>query len=642
MRRLLGVLLGIAALLAVAAGVFWIFAPVAHYRASIEAAVLKATGRQLLIEGPVNVIFTPNVGLDLGPVRLSGPGGGGYMVRAANAVVEVEFLPLLGGTVRISSLTLTGADLFLDRRAVPAPLDGKAVARNIAPLRLGDVRLVTSRIHLADAVRDISFGAQDVRITWPRDGASLSVVGLIEMSGESFDVEASTDNPAALFGDTRLPLKVAFDGPLAEGALDGSIDIAAFAFEGTINLTTPSARRILGLYGVQLPGDRGLHSLSVAATLRAQPGLAQLRNAKFTLDATTGGGALGLRTDKGRIAIAGTLSVDQIDSAAYAAFEEPADAPGANGWSEAAVDLGGLRAMDIDLQINAKRAVLAGVALTGVDAELVSEGGRAELTITRATANAGSLSGKLRADVTGAVPALAAEFIVAGFDAQALFGSALGSTALAGRGDLSFSLAGTGTSEAALVRDLAGAVTLKLIDGSLDGVGLPDIARSVARADAMQGNGADAATNIKSLSATFRIGGGIAETNDLVLIAPFMRLEAAGAFGLAPRTLRVRVAPRFVSDVYGQPGAQEGGAFAMPFAALGPWDEPVYVPDWEALKNLVAAGKVSAEELQKLPEPARAWFTDAVAHKAQLPELPAVPGTTPPAAEPAPEPRPVP
>ena len=86
----------------------------------------------------------------------------------------------------------------------------------------------------------------------------------------------------------------------------------------------------------------------------------------------------------------------------------------------------------------------------------------------------------------------------------------------------------------------------------------------------------------------------------------------------------MRVAPRFVNDIYGQPGADEAGTFAMPFAALGPWDAPAFVPDWRALADMVAEGKVDAAELAKLPEPAHSWFTSA--KRATLPELPAVPG----------------
>lgn len=624
MLRLLSVLMGLAVLVAAAAGIFWVFAPVDHYRSSIEAAVLKATGRQLLIDGPVHIIFVPGVALDLGPVKLIGPGGGDDIVRAANAVVEVEIFPLLSGTVRIASLTLTGADLVIDRRATPDPV-APARASNIAPLRLGDVRLVTSRIHLKDAQRDISFGAEDVRIVWPRDGSALSVAGMIELGGELFDVNASTEQPGILLaGEGRFPVTVSFEGPLAKGSLDGAIDLGAFAFEGQLNLTTPSARRILALYGVRVPGDRGLHSLSVSATLRAQPGQAQLRNAKFTLDSSTGGGALGLRLKGNRLAIAGTVSVDQVDTSTYAAFQEPANALGAHGWSEAAVDLSGLRAMDIDLQINARRAVVADIQLTGVDAELLCEGGVGTLSIARGTASAGAVSGQLAIDVTGAAPVLSADFSIAGFDAKGFFGAALGSGALAGRGDLVFKLKGEGTSEADLVRHLEGEVSLKVTNGALDGVDLSAIAHDIGAPGRGQAAGEQAATDLKSLSVSFAVSDGVARTGDLELEGADLTLTAQGAIGLPARTLKLRLVPHL-----------NDGTFAMPFAALGPWDAPLFVADWQALRDMVAGGAVSVDDLTMLPESTRAWFADVVAGKAKLPDLPAVPGA--PETDPEPE-----
>jgi len=624
MLRAFRVLLMIAIVLGLGAGVLMVFAPVDHYRTAIEAAVKDATGRELHIEGPVHLIFTPGPALDLGPVRMAGADGSNDTVRAANAVIEVELLPLLGSRIRISRLTLTGADLYLDHRASFAPVDGKPQAAPV-PLRLRTVRLVTSRIHMKDEARDISFGALDLRLSWPRDGASLSVQGLIDLGGETFDVDASTDRPGALLGgEGRLPLKVAFDGALAKGSLDGAIDLGGFAFEGLLNVTTPSARRILALYGVTIPGDRGLHSLSMAATLRAQPGQARLRNAKFALDSTTGSGAFGLKLDQGRLMIAGTLSVDQVDTSTYLAVEEPMGAEDDGHWSEAAVDLSGLHTMDIDLQINARRATVADLDLRDVDAEFVAEGGRGALTITRATAYAGALSGRLTVDVTGDVPEVGADFTVSGFDAQGLFAAAFGSGTLAGRGDMTIALKGRGASQATLVQALEGDVALKLIDGALDGVDLPAVARTVTQEGAVSGTGPEAATDLKSLAATFHVVGGVAYTDEVTLIGPFLQLSARGAIGLPARALRMRVAPRFVNDIYGQPGADEAGTFAMPFAALGPWDAPAFVPDWRALADMVAEGKVDAAELAKLPEPAHSWFTSA--KRATLPELPAVPG----------------
>ena len=121
MLRVFRVLLMIAIVLGLGAGVLMVFAPVDHYRTAIEAAVKDATGHELHIEGPVHLIFTPGLALALGPVRMAGSGAGNDTVRAANAVIEVEFLPLLGSRIRISRLTLTGADLYLDRGASFAP-----------------------------------------------------------------------------------------------------------------------------------------------------------------------------------------------------------------------------------------------------------------------------------------------------------------------------------------------------------------------------------------------------------------------------------------------------------------------------------------------------------------------------------------
>jgi len=72
----------------------------------------------------------------------------------------------------------------------------------------------------------------------------------------------------------------------------------------------------------------------------------------------------------------------------------------------------------------------------------------------------------------------------------------------------------------------------------------------------------------------------------------------------------------------------------MPFTASGPWDAPLYRPDYKALAALIAGGAAS---LADLPPERRAWLAIVLRFAGGFPEPPPVPGVVeaPPAGQPA-------
>src|SRR3546814_3575715 len=98
-------MLGIVVLAVVAALVAPSFIDWNAYRAEIATEVRKATGRRLVIEGPVDVALLPTPKLSAAKVRLANLEGAAVpdMVRLESLDVRVAFWPLLSGKVVVRS-----------------------------------------------------------------------------------------------------------------------------------------------------------------------------------------------------------------------------------------------------------------------------------------------------------------------------------------------------------------------------------------------------------------------------------------------------------------------------------------------------------------------------------------------------------
>ena len=597
--------------LGLAGGALVMFAPVDRLRAPIEAAVREATGRSFHIHGPVRLTFASGVGLDLGAVTLAEvPGGASAtMATASNAVLQVEFLPLLSGTVQPVALTLDGADIRLRRdetgRANWAfPQTGRA-GDPFDALGFGDLRLVNSRIVIDNGEqggeRELNF--VDTRLRWPSDAKTLSVAGTIAFRSERFEIDGLIEEPHALFQGGVVPLRLAFTSGLANGSVDGDADLAADGFEGGINLSAASARRLAAFFGGLIPGDRGFGEVSLAAAMVAKHGEAHLRDIKFTLDDMTGGGDLGIKLAGARLSFAGSLSVDGFDLAAYAPAP-PLGGAAAVGWSDTPMDLTALRDIDANLALRLGNARLDGIRASNVTGTFALGGGTLTADVATATLYGGLGRARLTVDLASFTPAYALALTLTDFDAQTFFGDAVGSTALTGRGDLKLNLKGEGATRRAIVSGLDGTVELELANGALDGVDLMAVARSVAVQGAVQGTTSDDATNIATLSAAFTLTDGMARATALSLTTPSAALNARGTIGLAARALRLRFVPQ---------------GSGVPFSVTGPWAAPTYLPDWAALTE---------EGLQNVAAERRPWLYVLLKLGAIWPEPPLVAGVT--------------
>jgi len=254
--RIVGITVGIlVALLVVAAIALPMFFDPNDYKDRITSLVKDKTGRELVIEGDMELSVFPWLGVEIGRTRLgNAPGFGDAPFAAVEDVeVRVKLLPLLRREVEMSTLRLEGMTLNLARDAqgrnnwddLVAP-SGKTEAKAagkaepgqppaLAALAIGGIEVSDARVSWDDRqagqryeIRDLdlTLGAirpgtpVDVKLKAEMEGGKPKREAELELKGE---VALSDDQQRIDVSDLRLELEAKGEG-LPGGKLKAELE----------------------------------------------------------------------------------------------------------------------------------------------------------------------------------------------------------------------------------------------------------------------------------------------------------------------------------------------------------------------------------------------------------------------------------
>lgn len=117
MIRLAGIVVSIGfLLLAILAGVLYVMFDGEKIKAELARAVFAKTQRQLVMTGPVQLSFWPNVGVKLGRTTLSEPASPREFLTLDSARIAVAVVPLLAKQVVVNRLEADGLNATLIKR----------------------------------------------------------------------------------------------------------------------------------------------------------------------------------------------------------------------------------------------------------------------------------------------------------------------------------------------------------------------------------------------------------------------------------------------------------------------------------------------------------------------------------------------
>ena len=271
---------------------------------------------------------------------------------------------------------------------------------------------------------------------------------------------------------------------------------------------------------------------------------------------------------------------------------------GDTGWSDAKIDFSGLRAVTAKLKLTAGQLIYNKIKISNATLQATISGGKLSASLPSFQLYGGAGAAALDVDASGKIAAQRVRLSLASFDAYPFLKDSAGFESLEGTGTITLDLSGSGASQRAIVAALNGSAKFEFADGAIRGINIAKTMRGLTSGilSGWQENAAEK-TDFATLGASFKINKGQAQTADLKLAGPLVRMSGAGTVDLPGKTLKFRVDPQLVASLEGQGGKSDLQGLGVPIMIAGPWAKPSIYPDIEGILKDPAA---AYEQLNRL------------------------------------------
>ncbi len=600
------------------------FIPLDTIRDRIIAEVNAATGRDLAIAGPVDLSVFPSVALELSDVSFSNMPDASRtnMITLGQLDIEVALLPLLSSEIVVQRLILREPVIALEIDEtgrpnwmfdVPDGGDGSGSTSpseaageqdpagggiGLSDLRLGEVGIVDGTILFIDRRSDQSFEATKLGVDLELESldSPLSLSGDLDFQGRSVKFALGADRPRSLVAGGDSSLSASLSTEAITVTMDGAVMSAATPeLTGTLVLSIPSIADLAGWLDVDL-SENGLpvDTVALESEISANPASVKLRTATLTIDEIAASGDLALALDGPRPSIFGRLAVDQLNLDPFLGSdtaEEDTQAgdtaaegqAAASDWSDDPIDFSPLLLLDADLVVASEGVTLRGIEAGPSVLTTMLRDGVLDFDLSRTSLFGGHVALQFGANGAARTPSIRIGVQMDEVQAEPVLASLAEFDRLTGATTAEFALSSAGRSQRALVEALDGTGSLVFRDGSIKGINIAAMVRNVGTAFSDSAADETRSTDFAEFGATFQVTDGIANSQDIRLLAPLLRVEGTGQVSLPPRTLAVRLVPKLVATAEGQGGATENAGLAVPVIIEGTFDNPSFRPDLQSL-----------------------------------------------------------
>ena len=602
-------------------------------RRQVLSEIRSVTGLEPTLNGAATVSLFPTGSVSFADVTLGDAKR--PALTAERLTARLRFFPLLTGRVEISDVALERPTIAIDVEPdgntnwsglidslTRSQAKGAARVAAFSEMRIenGTVLVRSPSQKVDEVLTGVEFS-----LAWPSISKSFGATGRLIWHDAPLDVTMTLgDFPAALAGN-RSGLKVRVAGKPMKAAFEGAISVKpTLKIEGTFAADTASMRDALVWAGQKpLPGG-GFGHFAIKAQANVMGGTIGLNNVNLELDGNTAEGVLTFATD-GRKTLQGTLASDSLNLTPYVSTVRLLTA-NQRDWNNGRITLDGLSGMDLDLRLSAANVAVsnAKIGRTAVAANL--HGGHLVVTIGEAQAYGGMIRGSLTLANFAAGVDVKSQLQFNDVDLESCLGQLFGLHRLEGKGNVSFAVEGSGDSVLDITRTLNGTANLVGEKGALAGLNVEQLLRRLERRP-LSGGGEfrTGRTPFDKITVALKIAKGIATVEDVKIEGSAVRLALAGSASIPEREVDLKGTAILVSTE--RPNAT---AFELPFIVQGSWDDPIMLPDPEALirRSGAAAPLLNAVRDQRARDTARSVIERFMG----TPAIPAAEQSTAPAA----------
>lgn len=466
-----------------------------RHRPALVAELRAATGREVVIDGPVGLSLWPRPRFFASEVAVANAPWGtrNALMRLDRVEADLAILPLLQGDWRLSKVRLIRPDLWFETDAVGkinwilagdgTPVhalgNGRAQERGgdaeagkiLASLDIGRVELEGGRITYRDgATGDITvLSVRDASIEG--DGYTRPLAFVFSGSWDAIPVVmrgvVGPFDAVASDAGTASSVNLRFESGSAKASIDGTV---GDPFNGPgAELRVTAVADDLDLLGRRLGLALPLASqASFDATVRYRKARMEVTDATLKIGARDLTGTLSVDLSKSRPSFDGALQMAEIDARALAHSMLVSSSGDAGiGVIEALAGSGAFAAADGSVSLRAEKMHLADLSFSDLDATVVVKHGRVTVDPIRMRSIAGVLNGGIAID-SGVVPTkISAHFKAPAFSPGPLLQRTGTIKAFGGVASVAAALTADLGSPEAMLASLDGDVLLAMGEGRL-------------------------------------------------------------------------------------------------------------------------------------------------------------------------------
>ena len=566
-------LIGLAVIAVIGAIVFFIgplFISADEVRDKLLAQVELATGYRIRVDGPVHLSMFPSLDLvadDVGVAQASS-GNVAEIATAKTLKFSLALRELLGGKIKMTEVTLVDPVITVPEAKASAKAGDAGAGNSSASASLQNLSLDRLVIENGTVILPPSggkpgkqIGALMLQASLPSIADPLEFDAKAVLDGQKLHIAGSVASLGKLLDGAATPISVSVEAPAylaKELSLNGTATYAGKAFALKSMTAKLGDTALAGSISADLSGEVPAITASLAG---------QTLNIDALLGKPAGGGAA-------------------------------SGSGGASGWSDAKIDFSALKSVNARLALSAQRIVYQQIKAGPVTIQATIAGGKLNLQVPTLKLYDGAGTASLAVDASGKIPLEAIRLSLANLDGYSFLKETASFESLDGTAAIALDLTTSGASQKAMVQALAGTAKVEFTNGAIRGINIAKSVRSLSTG-ILSGwqESASEKTDFASLGASFKIAKGQAETTDLHLAGPLVRMTGTGAVDLPAQALKFRVDPQVVASLEGQGGKTDLAGLGVPIMIAGPWSKPSIYPD---IAGILQNPQAAYEQLNKL------------------------------------------
>ena len=500
MKKIVIIFIGLIALIFISVLLIPKFIDWNSFKPKIAASVKESTGRDLTINGDIEVSIFPDIEFSLTDIHLSNGSGmsGADMMSIESVAGKIGLMPLLKKRVVIESFIIQKPALHLEVNKSgkpnwifetsapkpPTPVEKPTESSGELPvsdLILGDVRVEQGVISHFDATVGKKIKAQDIslKVILKNLGSPLSLALRMLLNKEPINIDLFFDSPSNILAGSPSKLKAELTSKWVSTGYEGGVQKKPVpGLNGVYHLDIPSVGKLAKWLGSPLgPSNPDPGKLNVLAKFASDGAKVALKEASIEgkgLKADAVGSFDG-SSDIAKIALnikSGVLDIDRYlppqtkEKKQKNGFKKKESSQSSGDifetLSDKTIDLSGLKKAEADVGIAIDGVKAMGFEIGKINFTTILKKGVLTSSLKELQLYGGNVKGNVMLDGSGSALALNAGVNIVDVKVDRLAKAATGDTPVTGVASGSLKVTGNGTSPKKIAESLKGGIVFDL------------------------------------------------------------------------------------------------------------------------------------------------------------------------------------